>query len=80
MFGIMSDWYDEGFETRQGSGGGGGGGGEGCGTIASVFLICLVLSTMCNNSRVNENYLRTSNQKIESKVGSEIVSTPSLIE
>jgi hypothetical protein len=60
---LLSDWGEGG-----GGGGGSGGGGSddnGCGIIVLVFLACLALSTQCNNSRVNENYMIPFNQKIE---------------
>ena len=78
-FGPMSDWYDEGLESRElgrnhGSGGGGGsGGGDGCGTFIMVFFVCLLLSSMCNSSRMNEQYLKPSNQQTSIVEGDRIV-------
>jgi hypothetical protein len=55
---LLSDW-------GEGSGSGGsGGGGEGCGPMILIFLACLALGSMCNNSRVNENYLKPATQQI----------------
>ena len=50
-----------------GSGGGGGGGSDdnGCGIIALIFLACLALSTQCNCSRVNENYMNPAKNQME---------------
>ena len=67
-FGPMSGWYGEDLETGRGRGGGGGGGGgddNGCGIVIMLFFGCLLLSTMCNNSRVNENYINSANPQVE---------------
>ena len=60
---LLSDWGEG--DGGGGSGGGGGSDDNGCGIIILVFLACLALSTMCNNSRVNENYVSPSEQQIE---------------
>ena len=64
-FGPMSGWYGEDLETGRGGGGGGGSDDGGCGTVIMMFFVCLLLGSMCNNSRVNENYLSPSKQQIE---------------
>jgi len=63
-FGPMSGWYGEDLETGRGRGGGGSDDG-GCGTVIMVFFVCLLLGSMCNNSRVNENYINSANPQVE---------------